>query len=114
MADGVKVAEVPENATVPGMAVVPWVRVKAVAGVNGSSASLKVAVRVALTGTPVAELIGFVTITVGLVVSAGGGDPDPPAAEDPPPPPPQDCRRRAANRKEMTFHLRGMVHLWFC
>jgi uncharacterized protein (DUF58 family) len=67
---GVKVATLPEQATVPVTGVVPGpVTVKAVAGdasVAHFIASLKVALSTWLRGTPVAPLTGIVDITAGV------------------------------------------------
>ena len=55
----------------PGRGVAPCFRVKVtVVIVKGSIASLKVALRFWLIGTPVAALGGTVRVTVGAVVSA--------------------------------------------
>jgi hypothetical protein len=70
--DGVKVATVPEQITVPLTTVKPGpVSVKFVAGdvrVVQSIGSLKFAVSTCATGTPVAPVIGTVEMTVGTGV----------------------------------------------
>jgi hypothetical protein len=100
----------PERDAVTGVTVAPWVRVKAEAGVAGSTASLKVAVMAVLTATLFARWEGWVEMTVGLVVSAGA---DPEGPDEDPPPPPQEGRKIPADRMKMSFHLPAMVHLWF-
>src|SRR5512135_1386357 len=70
-ADGVKVAVVPERFTAPATEVPPALSVKVVV-LTDLTASLKVAVTAAATGTAVAPVTGFVEFTVGGVVSVGG------------------------------------------
>ena len=71
-ADGVKVAVIPENVTVPATGAVPALSVNVVVFTD-LTASLNVAVTATLTATPVWLPAGFVEPTVGGVVSAGGG-----------------------------------------
>jgi hypothetical protein len=71
-ADGLKVAVVPESVTVPATEAVPALRVNVVV-LTDLTASLKVAVTSAATGTAVAPVTGFVELTVGRVVSVGVG-----------------------------------------
>src|ERR1700693_1785449 len=75
---GAKIAAAPVHFTVPEIRFGPWLKVN-VPGVQlaGATVSLKYAAIFWLVATPVAALIGFVSVTVGLVVSAGGPPPPP-------------------------------------
>ena len=71
-ASGVKANVVPEKLTVPPMTVSPCLNMKVPGAriVEGSIASLNVAVMILLRSTPVELFVGSVDIAVGAVLSA--------------------------------------------